>query len=63
MAKINPPELSEVICKIKNQQDLTADEELLYLIHIEKIEGDEAQKLIFTWYGTTGGANDSKESQ
>lgn len=54
MEKEISPKLSDVICKIKEQQDLSAEEELLYLIHIEKIPEDEAQQLIFKWYDKMG---------
>ena len=44
------PQLANVVLKVKQQQELTAEEELLYLIHIEGLPTEEAQALIKEWF-------------
>lgn len=43
----NPlPSLADVIAKIKQQQELTPAEELVYLIYIEEVSEEDALKII-----------------
>ena len=44
------PPLESVILKIKRLSELTPEEEIVYLIHIEKMPEEEALKFVDAWY-------------
>lgn len=44
--KKNLPLLSEVISKVKNLEELTDEEELIYLMYIEEVPEADARQII-----------------
>ena len=44
------PDLADVIVKVKHLKELTPEEDLVYLIHIEEIPEDEAKMMIKAFY-------------
>ena len=43
---ILPPQLAEVIHKVKRMEELSQEEELVYLMYIEEVPEEEARKII-----------------
>ena len=43
---ILPPQLAEVILKVKRREELNQEEELIYLMYIEEVPEEEARKII-----------------
>ena len=48
------PLLANIIVKVKNREELTPEEELVYLVYIEGLPEDKAIKLIFSWFDKEG---------
>jgi hypothetical protein len=46
-----PPFLADVISKVKHLEELTPEEEVVYLVHIEDMPEGEAKLKVADWYG------------
>jgi len=48
------PVLADVIAKVKQRKELTAEEELVYLMYIEGLPEEKAIKLVSAWFDDSG---------